>query len=66
MRIENSLNDDVILRELGMRIAQYRINSDLSQKEMAAKSGLSNTTVERIENGKISQIMGAYYRGCFL
>ncbi len=57
MNIERNMSDEVILLELGRRIMQYRINAGLTQKELSEKAGVSNTTVERIEAGKVSQMV---------
>lgn len=49
----NALSDDVaILRELGERIRQHRIAMELTQDALAQKSGISLSTLKRIENGE--------------
>ena len=57
VNIEINMSDEVILREIGRRLVQYRIDAGLTQRELAEKAGVSNTTIERIEAGKISQMV---------
>ena len=40
-----------ILKEIGTRIKDTRISIFMTQKELAMKSGVSEKTIERIENG---------------
>ncbi len=52
----NALSDDTaILRELGERIRQHRIAMELTQEDLAQKSGISLSTLKRIENGEDSK-----------
>lgn len=46
------LSDPAILLRLGGRIRDYRIRMELTQGELADKSGVSMGTVVRIEQGK--------------
>ena len=55
MKIDNLSNDDAVLKELGLRIAQARLASQLTQSELAEQSGVSKRTVERIEAGAPAQ-----------
>jgi transcriptional regulator with XRE-family HTH domain len=45
------LTDDAVLAEIGKRIARYRIDSRMTQAELAEQAGVSKRTVERIEAG---------------
>jgi len=56
MQINNLLTDDAILAELGQRLAQRRINSQLTQADLAREAGVSKRTVERIEAGASAQM----------
>lgn len=56
MKIERLLTDESILTELGVRLAQRRIELQLTQAELAEQSGVSKRTVERIEAGSTSQL----------
>ncbi len=50
------LDDSAILKEMGVRISQYRINSQLSQARLAEQAGVSKRTIERIESGHSAQM----------
>jgi putative transcriptional regulator len=52
MRIEANSPDDVVLRELGDRIARTRLERNLSQEGLAHEAGVSKRTVERLEAGE--------------
>ena len=49
--------DNKILR-LGEKIRSYRINLNITQKQLAAKSGVSLSTVIRLESGASIQLEG--------
>ncbi len=51
MRIDNSLDDDDIMIELGRRIVQARINVGYSQEKLAEQAGIAKRTMERLESG---------------
>lgn len=50
------LTDNAILAEIGKRIARYRIDSQMTQAELAEQAGVSKRTVERIEAGASVQL----------
>lgn len=50
------LDDRAVLKELGARISQYRINFQLSQARLAEQAGVSKRTIERIESGQSAQM----------
>jgi putative transcriptional regulator len=52
MRIEANSPDDVVLRELGQRLARTRLERNLSQGGLADEAGVSKRTVERLEAGE--------------
>ena len=54
MKINGNENEQVIIKELGSRIKQYRISLSITQNELAVKCGVSASTVVRIENGEDS------------
>jgi transcriptional regulator with XRE-family HTH domain len=56
MKIERLLSDEVVLGELGVRIARRRLDSQLTQANLAEQAGISKRTVERIEAGSTSQM----------
>lgn len=51
MRFVSDLSDDLVLKEMGRRIAQYRLNQDKTQAVLAQEAGVSNRTMTRIEQG---------------
>lgn len=57
MKIIGNENAQAIIKELGMRIKQYRISLSITQKELADKCGVSVSTVVRIESGDDSIFM---------
>lgn len=56
MPIDNLMTDDAILAELGRRLAQRRINAQMTQADLAREAGVSKRTVERIEAGASAQM----------
>lgn len=55
MKIENLQTDEAVLGELGIRLAQRRLELGLSQAALAEQAGVSKRTVERIESGATAQ-----------
>lgn len=51
MKITGNESEQVIMKELGSRIKQYRISLNITQNGLAEKCGVSASTVVRIENG---------------
>jgi putative transcriptional regulator len=51
MRLENNYSDDAVLKEVGIRLAQYRLNQDKTQAVLSEEAGVSNRTLLRAENG---------------
>ena len=56
MKIEGTLTDEAILGELGERLAQRRLELQLSQETLAEQAGVSKRTVERVEAGATTQM----------
>lgn len=56
MKITNTTNNKSILKELGSRIKDTRIQLGLKQADMAVKAGVSPATMQRIENGACNSI----------
>ena len=52
MRIETGNTDDVVLGELGERLARTRLERNLGQGQLAVEAGVSKSTVERLETGE--------------
>ena len=53
-RIETT--DRRVLAELGDRLAQHRLNRNLTQDQLAREAGVSKRTIVRLENGQSSQV----------
>lgn len=51
MKLHEQLNDEAVLKELGSRLSRLRIDSELTQEELAEGSGVSKSTVVRLEGG---------------
>lgn len=49
MKLYGTENNEIIMKELGKRIQDTRISMNLTQSEMAEKSGVALRTVARIE-----------------
>ena len=56
MNISNLLTDDVILAELGNRLAARRVDLQLTQAAVAEQAGIAKRTLERMETGHSSQL----------
>lgn len=56
MKISKLLTDEVILAELGERIASRRLELQLTQAEVAEQAGIAKRTLERIEAGHSAQL----------
>lgn len=51
MKFINDLSDEAVLKEIGNRIAQYRLNQDKTQAALAQEAGVSSRTMARVEHG---------------
>jgi transcriptional regulator with XRE-family HTH domain len=45
-------SDDVVLRELGSRIAETRVRLETTQRDLADEAGVGIATVKRLEAGR--------------
>ena len=61
MKIIGNESEQVIMKELGTRIKQYRISLNITQNDLADKCGVSSSTVVRIENG-VDSIFSNYIK----
>lgn len=64
MKITGQLTDDVVLRELGARLAAVRLAHNLTQAALAEQAGISKRTVERLESGAVAAQLSAFLRVC--
>ena len=51
MPFQRLMTDEALLQELGRRIAQQRLDRNLSQAQLAEQAGISKRTLERLEAG---------------
>ena len=54
--MEDYLSPAEILRNLGYRFKDYRLRLNLTQKEIAEKSGLSIPTIYKFETGRLTDM----------
>jgi transcriptional regulator with XRE-family HTH domain len=58
------MTDDMLLRELGARLARVRLERNLTQAQLAMEAGISKRTVERIERGEAAAQLSGFLRLC--
>jgi len=64
MKITKQATDDVVLAELGGRLARIRLERNLTQGQLAAQAGVSKRTVERLEAGAVATQLSGFIRVC--
>ena len=52
MKLQKTMTEENILAELGDRLAQIRVNLNMTQEALGREAGVSRPTVERIESGQ--------------
>ena len=57
MQLRTDQPDDIVLAEMGKRLAQKRLARPWSQAELAQAAGVSKRTVERVEAGASIQLV---------
>lgn len=68
MKLTGYETDEILLKEIGSRIKQHRLAMNLTQSELAGRSGVSLSTLVRIEMGEdtkmsnIIKLMRAEYQ----
>lgn len=56
MKIDRELTDDLVLAELGRRLARTRLERNLTQAELADEAGVGLATVQRLEGGSPAKL----------
>jgi len=56
LKINDSLTDDVVLKELGSRLRETRLSRNLPQDWLATEAGVSVPTINKLESGKPVQL----------
>ena len=64
MKLTKHATDEAVLRELGGRLAQVRLERNLTQAQLAAQAGVSKRTVERLESGSVATQLSGFIRIC--
>ena len=64
MKITKQTTDEAVLRELGGRLAQVRLERNLTQAQLAAQAGVSKRTVERLESGGVATRLSGFICVC--
>ena len=64
MKIVAPLTNEVILRELGERLAGARLALNLTQAALAEQAGVAKRTVERLESGVAATQLSGFLRVC--
>lgn len=52
-----NLSDAAIVRELGEKLKQIRLNKNLTQHALAKISGLNRATISQLENGRAATLL---------
>ena len=64
MKIEASLPDQDIMKELGERLGEVRKGRNWTQAYLAEEAGISKRTLERMEAGEVSTQLSSLLRVC--
>jgi transcriptional regulator with XRE-family HTH domain len=64
MKITKQATDEVVLNELGERLARIRLDRNLTQAQLATQAGVSKRTVERLEVGTVGTQLSGFIRVC--
>jgi putative transcriptional regulator len=64
MKIAKQATDEAVLSELGSRLAQVRLERNLTQAQLAEQAGVSKRTVERLESGSVATQFSGFIRVC--
>lgn len=56
MKITPYNTDEVVLAELGARLARARLERNLTQGQLAAEAGVARATLERMEAGRPARL----------
>jgi len=64
LKISTQVSDDLVLKELGARLARIRLDRNLTQADLAARAGVSKRTLERLEAGEVGTQLSGFIRIC--
>ncbi len=54
----------MVLTELGARLADIRLERNLTQSQLAEQAGVSKSTVQRLEAGAVATQLSGFIRVC--
>lgn len=52
-----ALTNDAIMRQIGLKLKELRIEKNMKQKELSDASGVSLFTISAVENGKTTSLL---------
>ncbi|MDD2983479.1 MAG: helix-turn-helix transcriptional regulator [Crocinitomicaceae bacterium] len=52
-----SMSDDAIIKKIGVFVRHHRLEQNITQKELAQKSGVNRTTISELELGRRCQLL---------
>ena len=64
MNIRPEFSDELVLQEVGERLARTRLERNLTQANLAETAGISKRTLERLESGAASTQLTTFIRVC--
>lgn len=64
MKIDDNAGDDALAGELGRRLTSIRLAQNLSQRELAERTGLGLRTIQRLEQGAAATQLSGFLRVC--
>jgi transcriptional regulator with XRE-family HTH domain len=64
MEIRTEFTDELILQEIGERLARTRLARNFTQAQLANMAGISKRTLERLESGAASTQLTTFIRIC--
>ena len=64
MKVLTALSDETVLKEIGNRLAQTRLERNLTQAQLAEMAGISKRTLERLESGAAASQLTSFIRAC--
>jgi transcriptional regulator with XRE-family HTH domain len=64
MNIKDEFSDELVLQEMGERLARTRLERNLTQANLAKTAGISKRTLERLESGAGSTQLTTFIKVC--
>lgn len=64
MKIDATMIDEAVAKELGRRLMVIRLAQNLSQRQLAERAGLGLRTIQRLEQGEAATQLSGFVRVC--